>query len=73
MRVRPKPEQLFYDEMKKIIENTLINDPNFKKQGFHPSWYEKNNKIHYGLFVKKAEYILQRMEEMKHLILWEDE
>jgi len=29
--------------------------------------------MHYGLFKEKAEYILEKIESMKHLILWEDE
>lgn len=74
MRTRPKPEQVFYDSLKKLIENQLIHDPNFKgKEPWSESWYEKNNELHYGLFVKKAKYILEEMESLKHLILWEDE
>lgn len=73
MRVRPKSEQVFYDTLKRLIENQLINDPNFKSDYWKQSWYEKNNKMHYGLFVEKANYILQEMESLKHLILWEDE
>ena len=74
MRNRQKPEQVFYDTIKRLIENQLINDPNFMSpDGWQPSWYEKNNKIHYGLFKSKAEYILEQMESLKHLILDEDE
>lgn len=74
MRVRPKPEQVFYDTLKRIIENQLINDPNFRgKTDWSPSWYERNNEMHYGLFVKKAEYILKEMENLKHLILFDEE
>ena len=68
MRKRPKPEEIFYNELKLCIENQLIHDPNFKTY-----WYENNNKMHYGLFLEKAKYILERMEGMKHLILEEDE
>lgn len=73
MRTRPKSEQVFYDTLKRLIENQLINDPNFKgKEPWSQSWYEKNNKLHYGLFVEKANYILEEIEGLKHLIL-EDE
>lgn len=74
MRTSPKPEQVFYDTVKRLIENQLINDPNFKgKTDWDESWYEKNNELHYGLFVKKANYILQEMESLKHLIIYDEE
>ncbi len=72
MRQRPKPEQVFYDTIKRLIENQLIHDPNFKSEGWNQSWYEKNNEMHHGLFKKKAEYILQEIESLKHLILEEE-
>lgn len=67
MRTRPKSEQVFYDTLKRLIENVLINDPNFETY-----WYERNNKMHYGLFVEKANYILGEIEGLKHLILFEE-
>ena len=74
MKNRPKPEQVFYDTLKRIIENQLINDPNVKSETpWSQSWYEKNNKLRYGLFVEKAEYILQEMESLKHLIIWDED
>lgn len=74
MRTRPKSEQVFYDTVVRLIKNQLINDPNFKGEtDWSQSWYEKNNKLHYGLFVEKANYILQEIEGLKHLILFEDE
>lgn len=73
MRTRPKPEQVFYDTLKRLIENQLIHDPNFKSDTWTQGWYERNGKMHYGLFVEKANYILQEIESLKHLILWEDE
>lgn len=68
MRKQIKSEEVFYKTLVNLIKNQLINDPNFETY-----WYERNNKMHYGLFVKKAEYILEQIESMKHLILWEDE
>lgn len=73
MRKRPKAEQVFYETLKRLIENQLIHDPNFKSDYWKQSWYEKNNELHYGLFVKKAEYILQEIENLKHLILDDEE
>lgn len=69
MRTEIKSEQIFYDTLKRLIKNQLINDPNFKSNTCQQSWYEKNNKLHYGLFVEKANYILQEIENLKHLIL----
>lgn len=75
MRTNPKPEQVFYDALKRCIENQLINDPNFKATGNwgEGSWYERNNKMHYELFLEKAKYILEKLEDLKHLIIYEDE
>lgn len=74
MRQRPKSEQVFYDTMKRCIENQLIHDPNFKASGNwgEGSWYERNNKMQYELFLEKAKYILEKLEDLKHLILEED-
>ena len=68
MREPIKSEQLFYDQVIKLIKNQLINDPNFKGDMFKKSWYELNNKMHYGLFVDKANVILEEIEKMKHLL-----
>lgn len=68
MRTRPKPEEIFYNSLVTLIKNQLINDPNFETY-----WYERNNKMHYGLFKSKAEYILQEIENWKHLIIWDED
>jgi hypothetical protein len=73
MRKRPKNEEVFYEVLVNLIKNQLIIDPNFKSVGYRDSWYERNNEMHYGLFVKKAEYILQEIESIKHLIIWEED
>lgn len=73
MRKQIKSEEVFYNTLVNLIKNQLINDPNFKNSWDRPSWYEKNNKMHYGLFKEKADYILEEIESMKHLILWEEE
>lgn len=73
MRKRAKSEEIFYNNLVKLIENQLINDPNFKGENpWSQSWYEKNNKLHYGLFKEKAKNILEQIEETKHLILDEE-
>lgn len=73
MRKVLKSEEVFYKNLISLIKNQLINDPNFKGDFHSPSWYEKNNKLHYSLFLEKAEYILEEIEKTKHLILQEDE
>jgi hypothetical protein len=67
MRIRPKSEEIFYNSLVTLIKNQLINDPNFETY-----WYERNNKMNYGLFKSKAEYILQEIENWKHLIIWDE-
>jgi len=68
MRTRPKAEEIFYNTLITLIKNQLINDPNFETY-----WYEKNNMMHYSLFKSKAEYILQEIENLKHLIIWDED
>lgn len=72
MRKRQTDEEVFYTSLIRLIKGQLIEDPNFKQQGFKQSWYEQNNKLHYGLFKSKAEYILEEIEKMKHLILFDE-
>ena len=66
---RPSSEELFYTNLIKTVENVLINDPNFKGTLHELSFYERENKIHYGLFKDKAQVILEEIEKTKHLIL----
>ena len=73
MRTPPKAEEVFYNSLVNLIKNQLINDPNFKSNWHHQSWYEREKKMNYSLFLEKANYILGQIESMKHLILWEDE
>jgi len=71
MRKRLKAEEVFYNNLISLIKNTLINDPNFINTIQKQSYYEKKGMLHYGLFKEKAKYILEEIENMKHLILWE--
>lgn len=73
MRTPPKSEEVFYNSLVNLIKNQLINDPNFKSDWHAQSWYEREKKMNYNLFLEKANYILEQIESMKHLILWEDE
>lgn len=71
MRKRLKAEEVFYNNLISLIKNTLINDPNFINTIQKQSYYEKKGMLHYDLFKEKAKYILEEIENMKHLILWE--
>ena len=72
MRKRLKAEEVFYNNLISLIKNTLINDPNFKGSWNELSFYDREGKIHYGLFVEKANIILEEIEKTKHLIEFED-
>jgi len=73
MRKRLNSEEIFYNNLVNLIKNQLINDPNFKGENpWSQSWYEKNNGMHYGLFLEKAKYILEEIEKTKHLILYDE-
>jgi len=61
------PEQLFFDDIRKLINNLLINNPNFKnghyyKQGHFDSFQFMEDQK------ERATYIFERMEQEKHLI-----
>jgi len=72
MRKQIKSEEVFYNNLVTLIKNTLINDPNFKGTWSEPSFYDKEGKVHYGLFVEKANIILEEIEKTKHLIEFKD-
>lgn len=70
MRAKINPEEIFYNHIKKVITNLLIDNPNYKNGYYH---YEgcpgsgmkgdllKDTKEH-------ASYILKELENTKHLI-----
>lgn len=72
MRKQIKAEEVFYNNLVTLIKNTLINDPNFKGTWNELSFYDREGKVHYGLFVEKANIILEEIEKTKHLIEFED-
>lgn len=73
MRKQIKAEEVFYNRITTLIRNQLIEDPNFKGSWGQPSWYERERKLNYNLFKEKGEYLLEEIENMKHLILWEED
>jgi|SRR6187402_435999 len=72
MRKTPEPEEIFYNNLITLIKGTLINDPNFKATWREMSYYVRENKMGYSLFVEKANYILEEIEKTKHLILYDE-
>jgi len=72
MRKRPEPEEIFYKNLVSLIENTLINDPNFKNSWTELNYYDREKKMGYSLFLEKAKYILEEIEKTKHLILYDE-
>ncbi len=72
MRKTPEPEEIFYKNLISVIENTLINDPNFKNSWTELNYYDREKKMGYPLFLEKAKYILEEIEKTKHLILYDE-
>lgn len=62
------PNKLFYQDMQRLIQNLLINNPNYTnghyyKDGVYASVSEFKRDT-----IERAGYILERMESEKHLI-----
>lgn len=69
MRVSPKPEEIFYDSVRALITNLIV-----KHNDKSPEYYMK----HYGYspadhLIKQGKYILEKMEDWKHLIIDDEE
>ena len=61
---RPKPEQVFYSHTATLIKNLFIDNVNYTN-GYYSrlSYFELISQ-----FKEKARYILETMEDEKHLI-----
>lgn len=58
------PEQLFYDNISKLIKNLFIKNVNFKN-----GYYNGKSQYEFEKDIKEmAQYILDEMEQQKHLI-----
>ena len=69
MRKEIKPEQVFYDDIKKLIIN-MFTEANPKIKSSY--YWDNNHNFRYGEFLvdqkERVKYILERMEQEKHLI-----
>jgi len=63
-RKQDLPEQVFLTSIKKLIRNMLIDNPNYTSTHY-------NNKSVYHVIEdtkERAEYILERIDEIDHLV-----
>jgi len=71
MRKRQTPEEIFLDQVNSMVKNFFIDNPNFK------SGYYYGDNILKSDIIKdvnsSAKYMLEKIEEMKHLIIYDDE
>ncbi len=71
MRKRQTPEEIFLDQVNRMIKNFFIDNPNYSNGHYYEDGmgiYEliKSNR-------RGAEHILEKIEDMKHLIIYDDE
>ena len=65
------PEQIFYDDITKLIKNLLVENPNYTN-----GYYHKDGRNIFNLYTdtkERAKYILEKMDDWKHLINIEDQ
>ena len=70
-----KQEEIFYNDIKTLIENLLINNKNYRNDYYYDKY---RGTFDYSKLLddikESSEYILERMEREKHLIgLGEDD
>lgn len=72
---RPSPEDIFLKDVRTLITNLLIDNPNYKSD-----YYFKDNNSHFNenntmKLIKdtkdRAKYILERIDSIEHLIKME--
>lgn len=71
MRKRQTPEEIFFEQTKTMVRNFFINNPNYSN-----GHYYEDGMGTYALMQSNkrgAEYILEQMESMKHLIIDDEE
>lgn len=68
MRKEIIPEQVFYNEIRTLIYNLLINNVNYRgTYYFNDSSWDNTRKV-IDDTQDRARFILEKMEEIKHLI-----
>ena len=63
MRKQQEPEQIFYEHIKTLIRNLLINNKNYST-GYYQSVFDLKNDT-----IERAKYVLEEMEKTKHLVI----
>lgn len=63
MRVTKDPEIIFLENIKALIRNLLIENPNYKN-----GYYAKGNNYIEDT-KERARYILERIEQTEHLVI----
>lgn len=71
MRKRQTPEEIFLDSVKNMVNNFFINNPNFSNGYYHNEGMYKSDII--KDVNRSAKYLLDRIEDMKHLIIYEED
>ncbi len=70
MKNRPTPEEIFLNDVRSLIKNLLIDNPNYKGD-----YYFQESDIMNTLKLMKdtkerAAYILERIDRIEHLVKW---
>jgi hypothetical protein len=64
MKKKIKPNQLFYDDVVRLITNLLIDNVNYRNGHYaNKSAYELRVDV-----IERSKYILEKLEQEKHLI-----
>ncbi len=61
-------EQVFYDQIKGLINNLLIENINYKTRYYYEDYCRNNTVKVIENTKERARYILEEMEKLKHLI-----
>ena len=69
MKNRPSPEDIFLNDVKSLIQNLLINNPNYKSDYY--SWNHETRRV-VNDTKERATYMLERIDSIKHLVKYEE-
>ena len=70
-RKHPEPEQIFLDHIKRLVKNLLIDNPNYTNDYYWNKGDGRWTYDHEKLLAdtkKRAEYILEQIDETDHLV-----
>lgn len=69
MKTTQKPEQLFLKEIKTLINNLLIENPNYKNNYYFQESDASNTLKLLKDTKERASYVLERIKQIEHLVL----